>query len=274
MTGCWKRWLVGDVSLRRIMISLIEVYLVVLVLAWLFSDRLIFQPQPSSYREEGDFYRIGLPNGEKIGMLALTNPAAAYTVLYCHGNAEDLGDINPILREYRDRGFSVYALDYRGYGISDGKAGTDAACEDGEAALAHLVARGVPLDRIILHGRSIGTGIALHLAARNRIAGLILESPPVTAFRVRTVIPIAPFDKFRNNRRIREISCPLLVIHGMNDSVIPLWHGKKLYDLATVPKRCWWVPGADHNDLLITAEPGYWRQVTDFRDWITQKPVP
>ena len=250
------------------MISLIEIYVVVLVFAWLFSDRLIFQPQPSSYREGGDISRISLPNGDKIGILALTNPAAVYTVLYCHGNAEDLGDIQPIMQNYRDHGFSVYALDYRGYGISDGKAGCDAACEDGETALAHLVARGVPLNRIIIHGRSIGTGIALHLAARHRIAGLILESPLLTAFRVRTVIPIAPFDKLRNNRRIREISCPLLVIHGMNDSIIPPWHGKKLYDLATVPKRCWWVPGANHNDLLLTDEPGYWAHVTDFRDWI------
>ena len=271
VAGGWRRWVVGDLSLRRIMISLIEIYVVVLVFAWLFSDRLIFQPQPSSYREGGDISRIALPNGNKIGILALTNPAAAYTVLYCHGNAEDLGDIQPVMQDYRAHGFSVYALDYRGYGISDGKSGCDAACEDGEAALAHLVAGGVPLNRIIIHGRSVGRGIALHLAARHNIAGLILESPLVTAFRVRTVIPIAPFDKLRNNRRIRELSCPLLVIHGVNDSVIPLWHGKKLYDLATVPKRCWWVPGADHNDLPLTDEQGYWKHVTDFRDWLEDR---
>jgi len=141
--GGWRRWVVGELSLRRIMISLIEIYVVVLVFAWLFSDRLIFQPHPSSYREDSDVSRISLPNGDKIGILSLTNPAAAFTVLYCHGNAEDLGDIQPIMQEYRDHGFSVYALDYRGYGISDGKAGCDAACEDGEAALAHLVARDV-----------------------------------------------------------------------------------------------------------------------------------
>jgi alpha-beta hydrolase superfamily lysophospholipase len=251
------------------MISFIEIYIVVAVLAWLFADRLIFQPQPYSYREGGDITRIPLPNGQKIGLLALTNPAAAHTILYCHGNAEDLSDIHPIMQMLRDHGFSVYALDYRGYGISDGRAGSKAACEDGEAALKHLVSeRSIPLNRIILHGRSVGAGIALHLAARNKVAGLILESPFVTAFRVRTVIPIVPIDKLRNNRRIREISCPLLVIHGENDTIIPSWHGRKLYALATVPKRCWWVPGATHNDILMTDEPGYWTHITEFRDLI------
>jgi pimeloyl-ACP methyl ester carboxylesterase len=269
LPGDWRRWLIGELSLRRMMISLIEIYIALLVFAWLFSDRLIFPPPPPSYQEGGDFYRIPLPDGQKIGMLALTNPAAAFTLLYFHGNAEDLGDIQPTLQKYRDHGFTVYAVDYRGYGISDGRAGSHAACEDGEAALKHLVAdRGIPLNRLILHGRSVGTGIALHLAARNKVAGLILESPFVTAFRVRTVIPIAPFDKLRNNQRIREISCPLLVIHGVDDAIIPLWHGQKLYDLATVPKRYWWVPRANHNDIIETDEPGFWRHLTEFRDWV------
>ncbi len=251
------------------LISLIEIYVVVLVFAWLFSDRLIFQPQPSTYREGGDFLRISLPGGEKIGMLALVNSAATYTVLYCHGNAEDLGDILPIMRELRDQGFSVYALDYRGYGISDGTAGSKAACEDGEAALKYLIMeRGIPLNRIILHGRSVGAGIALHLAAQNKVAGLIIESPFVTAFRVRTIIPISPYDKLRNNRRILEIKCPLLVIHGEKDSLIPIWHGRKLYELAGVPKQCWWVPGVGHDDILVANEQAYWEHIIKFRDWI------
>jgi alpha-beta hydrolase superfamily lysophospholipase len=93
----------------------------------------------------------------------------------------------------------------------------------------------------------------------------------VTAFRVRTVIPIVPIDKLRNNRRIREISCPLLVMHGENDTIIPFWHGQNLYTLATVPKRCWRVPGANHNDILMTNEPGYWAHITQFRDWIARQ---
>jgi fermentation-respiration switch protein FrsA (DUF1100 family) len=78
---------------------------------------------------------------------------------------------------------------------------------------------------------------------------------------------MAPFDKLRNDRRIREISCPLLVIHGEADGVIPIWHGRKLYDLAPVPKQCWWVPHAGHNDIVTTDAQGYWSHIRAFRDW-------
>lgn len=261
----FKKRVVGEISVRRMIISLIEIYVGVLVLGWFLSDKLIFMPQPSSYREGGLFYRISVPGGERIGMLVLTNATARYTVLHCHGNAEDIGDLYEFLGMYRNQGFQVSAFDYRGYGISDGKPGTARACEDGEAALLHLVHdRGIPLDRIIIHGRSVGTGIACYLAAKYKVAGLVLESPFVSAFRVRTVIPIAPFDKLRNNRRIRDISSPLLVIHGKEDVVIPISHGRKLFELATVPKVAWWVPHAGHNDLFITDPAGYWKHLVDF----------
>lgn len=264
-----KRWIIGELSVRRMIISLIEVYLIVLVFAWLFSDRLIFQPQPSTYREGGDIYRIPVTASEQIGVAGLTNAAAPYTVLFCHGNAEDIGDLHDFYGWYRAQGFQVYGFDYRGYGISDGSPSVAKACADGEAALNHLVRdKGIPLNRIILHGRSVGAGIAAHLAAKYNVAGLVMESPFLTAFRVRTVIPIAPFDKLRNNRRIREIACPLLVIQGENDEVIPVWHGRRLFELAKVPKRAWWVPRARHNDILLTDEQGYWEQLTGFRDWL------
>jgi hypothetical protein len=109
-----KKWIVGEISIKRIMVSLIEIYICLLVLGWLFSDRLIFQPQPSSYHEGGDYSRI---------------PFTAS-------------------------------------------------------------------DRIIIHGRSVGAGIASHLAAKYKVADLIMESPFITAFRVRMVIPVC----FRNSR--------------------------------------------------------------------------
>ncbi|MEI7879541.1 MAG: alpha/beta hydrolase [bacterium] len=259
-----RKWLVGEISVRRMIVSLIEIYVCVLVLAWFFADRLIFQPQESSYCEGGDFYRIPVSASEKIGVLALPNPAATWTILHCHGNAEDIGDLHEFFEQYRSQGFQVYAFDYRGYGISDGKPGTIKACEDGEAALNHLVNdKKIPLNRIILHGRSVGAGVAAHLAAKHKVGGLIMESPFVTAFRVRTVISIAPFDRFRNDRRIREIACPLLLIHGLNDEVIPVWHGRKLFESARVPKLAYWVPGANHNDIPMIAGIKYWEHIQD-----------
>lgn len=247
------------------LISFLLIYGGLLVFGWFFSDLLIFQPRSSSYRAGGDFCRIPVTASETIGMLALPNLAAPYTILFSHGNAEDIGDLQEFFTCYRDQGFQVYAFDYRGYGISDGKPGSGKACADGAAALDYLVReKGIPLDRIILHGRSVGAAVAADLAARHKVAGLVMESPFVTAFRVRTVIPIAPFDKLRNNRRVREISCPLLVIHGEEDGIVPIWHGRKLYDLATVPKQAWWVPRAGHNDVCMTDPAGYWARLRDF----------
>lgn len=256
------KWIVGEISGRRMLTSFLGIYLCILIFAWFFSDRLIFQPQPPSYREGGDYYRIAVSPSEKIGILSLPNPSAPWTILHCHGNAEDIGDLHEFLTEYHDEGFQVYAFDYRGYGISDGQPGTEKACADGEAALHHLVNdKGIPLNRIIIHGRSVGTGIAAHLAAKYKVGGLILESAFITAFRVRTVIPMAPFDKFRNDRRIREITCPVLVIHGLNDEVIPAWHGRKLFELAPAPKRAYWIPAAGHNNIPMVAGAEYWRHI-------------
>ena len=265
-----KKWVVGEVSARRIMISLIEIYVCLLVFAWLFSDKLIFQPQTPSYREGGDFSRIPVTATEKIGLLSLPNPSASFTILHCHGNAEDVGELHDFLDQYRRQGFQVYAFDYRGYGISDGTPGTSKACVDGEAALNFLVTeKKIPLNRIIIHGRSVGSGIATHLAAKFKVAGLILESPFITAFRVRTVIPIAPFDKFRNDRRLKEITCPLLVIHGINDEVIPAWHGQKLFESAHEPKLAYWVPDASHNDVPLVAGNEYWQKILKLANIIT-----
>ena len=119
----FRKRVVGEISARRMILSLIEIYVGVLVLGWFISDKLIFVPQPCSYREGGPFYRIPVPGGERIGILALTNAMARYTVLHCHGNAEDVGDLHEFLGMYRAQGFQVFAFDYRGYGISDGKPG-------------------------------------------------------------------------------------------------------------------------------------------------------
>jgi hypothetical protein len=74
---------------------------------------------------------------------------------------------------------------------------------------------------------------------------------------VLTHIPILPFDRFPNYKRIRQVHYPVLVIHGTVDSVIPFWHGEKMYELANQPKQNYWVQGADHNDLDFVAGPSY-----------------
>jgi fermentation-respiration switch protein FrsA (DUF1100 family) len=104
----------------------------------------------------------------------------------------------------------------------------------------------------------------VHIAARRPAAALILQSPFLSAFRVITNVPIFPFDKFPNYKEIERVRCPLLIVHGSQDSIINIRHGLKLFALANDPKQFFAVPGADHNDVDIVAGPSYFQTIGAF----------
>lgn len=249
---------------KRMLYLLAGLYVALLILSF-FSDSLIFLPHPSSYQDNTGILKITTHKGKKISAIYLPNPAARFTLLVSHGNAEDLGDDRSWLEDLRQAGFNVLAYDYEGYGTSEGKPTEQAAYDDEDAAYEYLtsVLRTAP-DRVIIFGRSVGSGPAVHLAARKSVAGLILQSPFVSAFRVLTRIPLLPYDKFPNSKDIRKIHCPVLIIHGDSDTVIPPWHGRKLFALANEPKRFVPVAGADHNDLDAVAGKDYTTILQEF----------
>jgi abhydrolase domain-containing protein 17 len=183
------------------------------------------------------------------------------------GVLTDLGQLAWLMSAIRDNGFSVLAYDYRGYGASTGgPPSTRGAEEDLEAVYRYATTRlAIPPERIVLHGRSLGSGPAVALAAREPIGGLILESAFVSAYRVLTVIPILVGDRYPNLRLIRRVSAPVLVVHGRQDEVIPFWHGERLYAAAPEPRRRHWIEGGGHNDLLRVAPDEYFAALRDFR---------
>ena len=122
----------------------------------------------------------------------------------------------------------------------------------------------VPPSRIIIYGRSVGGGPSVDLARRKPVAGLVLESTFVSAFRVVTHISLYPFDKFPNLNKIKQVNCPLLIIHGTDDEVIPFWHGQELFAVAEQPKRFLQVEGARHNDVLWVAGEQYAEVLHEF----------
>ena len=262
---CVKKTLFGSLIIRRLLRPVAYIYFGLVIFALVGSDWLIFQPRPSSYADSPEIIKIESAGGRTISALYLVNPETEYTVLYSHGNAEDLGDLQSLLEEYRSQGFSVFAYDYSGYGTSEGRPTSGRVCEDAEAALKYLVEHEkVPLGRIILHGRSVGGGPAVYLAEKHEVAGLIVESSFVTAFRVMTRIPLVPFDKLRNLSRIGKVECPVMVIHSRDDDVIPFWHGQALYRKARQPKRCCWLEGATHNFIPPEAQRAIWEAIGSF----------
>lgn len=233
--------------------------------ALFFADSLIFQPHRSSYKDNPGILKVTSSNGRKISAIYLPNASARFTLLVSHGNGEDLGDIRDWLDDMHQAGFSVFAYDYQGYGTSQGKPSEQAAYDDESAAYDFLALNlATPPDRIIIFGRSVGTGPAVQLATRRPAAGLVLQSPFLSAFRVLTRVPILPFDRFPNYKRIRHVHCPVLIMHGTSDSVIGIWHGRKLFDLANQPKEFVAVEGADHNDVSPAATRIYNQALVKF----------
>ncbi|MDY7008410.1 MAG: alpha/beta hydrolase [Cyanobacteriota bacterium] len=265
------RLLVGKFSILRLIRSTVIVYLLIGLWAFFFSDRLIFLPRPSSYQENQDFVKLESSDRVQITGIYLPLPEAKYTILYSHGNAEDLGEILPRLQDLRDIGFSIFSYDYQGYGTSQGNPSVKNAYQDINAAYEYLTQQlGIPANQIIVYGRSVGGGPSVDLASRQPVAGLVIESSFTTAFRVVTRIPIYPFDKFRSIDKIKNVNCPVLVIHGSADRVIPFSHGKQLFTAANEPKLSLWVDGAGHIDLLEVAGEKYEKVMIEFANLVQQ----
>jgi fermentation-respiration switch protein FrsA (DUF1100 family) len=255
----------GDGWLVRLLLVGLGGYASLVPVAWFGADRLIFLPPPATYEASPDLLALETADGGRIAAVHLPHPDARYTILVSHGNAEDLGMIEPYLRVLHGLGFGVLGYDYRGYGRSDGRPSEEATYRDIDAAWDYLVERArIPPARIILLGRSVGGGPSVDLAARRPVGGLVLESAFVSTFRVLTRVPLLPFDRFRNLDKIGRVRCPVLVMHGTEDTIVPAWHGRALYEAAPGPKRALWVEGAGHNDFMLVAGARYGRALRDF----------
>jgi len=256
---------IADSTLLRIVLSLAVVYAAVGAFAWLISDRLIFVPPSPGYPDRPAILAVPTRDGQRIAAVYRPNASATYTLLLSHGNAEDLGSLTPLLAGLSSLGFSVFAYDYRGYGRSEGTPSESRVYADVDSAYEYLVRElQVGPERIVAYGRSLGAGAAVDLAAHRKLGGLVLESPFLSAFRVMTRVPLFPFDKFRNAAKIGRVRCPVLIMHGEDDEIVPFWHGRRLFELALEPKTFVAVPGAHHNDFVEVAGPRYAQALRDF----------
>lgn len=266
-----RKLLIGEFTWQRLVRSILFIYIVVALYVFFRADSMIFLPPPASYQDTQEILKVPVTNNQEVSALYLPNPDAAYTLLYIHGNAEDLGNIRSILEDLHRWGFSVFAYDYRGYGTSDGKPGERNAYQDVNAAYNYLTQQlNIPANQIIVYGRSVGGGSATALASQHPVAGLILESAFTSAFRVVIPLPLFPFDKFSNLPKLKKVRCPVLVMHGQADEIIPFHHGQKLYEAAPEPKAFLWIPEAGHNDFAWVSGDRLRQALVSFQQLLEQ----
>lgn len=175
--------------------------------------------------------------------------------LYFHGNGGALRYRAERFRELTAAGDGLVALSYRGYGGSSGLPSEAGLIADAEAAYAYAAAR-YPGRRIVLWGESLGSGVAVALAAGTReVRALVLEAPFLSAVDIAAGVywffPVRGLmkDQFRSDLRIGQVRAPILILHGSRDDVVPIASGERLYALVRGPKRFIRIEGGNHDDL-------------------------
>lgn len=236
----------GKSVLRVVVLVLVGIE----VIGCLSINSLMFHPVCGYDAGHPGYVDIG-KDGEKIAAIVCGRPNDRKAILYCHGNAEDATGSMGWLELAVGDVFTIAAVDYPGYGLSEGEPDEEGCYRTVHRLYDWLIeTRDFRPEDIIVVGFSIGTGPATELAATKPVGGLVLQAPYLSAPRVVTKVRLLPIDPFPNLKRIGKINCPLVVVHGTEDSVIPFGQGKALFDLAPEPKRFVAVEGADHNDLV------------------------
>ena len=190
-------------------------------------------------------------------------------VLYFHGNGGSLAGRAKRFRAFTADGTGLFALSYRGYGGSTGRPTETGLIADADAAYA-LVAARYPVERIVVWGESLGTGVAVAVAESHKISRLVLESPFTSAADVGArgywFLPVHLLmkDPFRSDERIGKVTVPLLILHGTDDAVVPFALGEKLFAMANEPKRFLRFEGGGHNNL---DQFGAQNAIKAFLDW-------
>jgi fermentation-respiration switch protein FrsA (DUF1100 family) len=200
---------------------------------------------------------VELRTADGLRLLAWWLPpqGEAPVILYCHGNGGNIAYRGDRMRFFASRGFGALMLEYRGYGGNPGRPSEEGLYADARAALAFLDAAGIPPERRVLYGESLGTGVAVKMATEQPVGALVLEAPYTKLEDVGAIHFPAPLvrlvlrDRFDSLSRIRAVNAPLLVLHGERDEVIPVALGRALYAAASQPKEVWYAPQGNHNDL-------------------------
>lgn len=280
-----------SLSILQLVLALVSIlaiaYLAVCILLLVWQNRLLFFPSQEIKTTPGDvglFYEdvwlsVSSGIGKKERLHGWWMPGAFPTnniLLYLHGNGENIGANVQHAKRFQELGFSVFMIDYRGYGQSEGRFPVEKRIyQDAEVAWNYLVGeRGIKAEDIFIYGHSLGGAIAIDLASRHPdIAGAIVQSSFTSIWDIIDFQPIyyrlfpkklLIHQRFDSISKVKSLRMPILLIHGICDRTVPATMSQALFDAITAPKDLWLVPEAVHNNVASVSGWQYQDKIKSF----------
>jgi fermentation-respiration switch protein FrsA (DUF1100 family) len=248
-------------GIKRRMLSFLAglaiVYLGVLALLYFYQQKLLYFPdvQRPSAGPDGLLQPVAYRSADGIELSSLYRAPpsdAARVLLHFHGNAGNIGDRVGRIVPYAEAGLGVLLAEYRGFGGNSGSPSEQGLYDDARAAIGFLRQQGVEPGRMVFYGESLGSGVAVQMATEFACGALVLEAPYSSVADVAQgrywMFPVKALvrDKFDSMAKIARVRCPIFIMHGTADQVIPIRYGERLYALAPSPKEMKVYPGLGH----------------------------
>ena len=209
---------------------------------------MLYHPNENNYSGDQisvDIKKVKILTSDKIELIGWyheKNIKNLKTLLFFHGNAGSLENRIHKINHFKEMDINFLIIAWRGFSGNKGKPSEKGLYDDGQSAINWLKNNGLDEKNLILYGESLGTGVATHLAQNKNFAGIILETPFTSMIdAAKTFYPYIPVklllkDKFENQKKIKNINLPILIMHGEVDQIVPFSMGKKIYEIANEPK--------------------------------------